>query len=126
MSTKLLAAGRERIGWAVQELITVMWPLFEGYHQASLAVEEFAGQRVVSALRLAPVKPLKQRPGSTLTAPSDEAPRWQYAMDDIRQQIACLMDPRSFSKTPWDWLRQYPRYFRCRYVGYQHGAVRRR
>ena len=23
------------------------------------------------------------------------------------------MDPQSFSKTPWDWLRQYPRYFRA-------------
>ena len=41
------------------------------------------------------------------------APRWQYAVDDIRQQIAQLMEPQSFSKTPWDWLRQYPRYFRA-------------
>ena len=24
-----------------------------------------------------------------------------------------LMDPQSFAKTPWDWLRQYPRYFRA-------------
>jgi ATP-dependent RNA helicase HrpA len=41
------------------------------------------------------------------------APRWQYALDDIREQIARLMDPKTFSKTPWDWLRQYPRYFRA-------------
>ena len=40
-------------------------------------------------------------------------PRWQYAIDDIRQQIAGLMEPQSFSKTPWQWLRQYPRYLRA-------------
>ena len=38
---RLLAAGRERIAWAVQELVAVVRPLFEGYHQASLAIEEF-------------------------------------------------------------------------------------
>ena len=35
----------------------------------------------------------------------------------MRGQIQRLMEPQSFSKTSWDWLRQYPRYFR---------AVRRR
>ena len=38
---RLLAAGRERIAWAVQELIALVGPIFEGYHQACLAVEEF-------------------------------------------------------------------------------------
>ena len=38
---RLLAAGRERIGWAAQEVLAVVWPLFEGYQQACLALEEF-------------------------------------------------------------------------------------
>ena len=37
---RLLAAGRERIAWAVQELIALVGPIFEGYHQACLAIEE--------------------------------------------------------------------------------------
>ena len=47
---RLLAAGRERIAWAVQELIALVGPIFEGYHQACLAVEEFCSTAV--ALRL--------------------------------------------------------------------------
>ena len=39
--------------------------------------------------------------------------KWQYAIDDIREQIARLMASDSFLKTPWEWLRQYPRYFRA-------------
>ena len=54
-------------------------------------------------------------------------PRWQYAIDDMRQQIAELMEPRSFTKTPWEWLRQYPRYFRaicCRLENLPGGVPR--
>ncbi|MGA2061549.1 MAG: ATP-dependent RNA helicase HrpA, partial [Thermoguttaceae bacterium] len=47
------------------------------------------------------------------TDSDSNAPRWQYAVDDVREQITRLMDPKTFSKTPWDWLRQYPRYFRA-------------
>ena len=39
---RLLAAGRQRIAWAVQELVALVAPIFEGYHQAHLAVEAFA------------------------------------------------------------------------------------
>jgi ATP-dependent helicase HrpA len=38
-----------------------------------------------------------------------------------------LMAPQSFSKTPWDWLRQYPRYFRairCRLENLPSGVPR--
>jgi len=55
------------------------------------------------------------------------APRWQYAVDDMRRQIAELMEPQSFAKTPWDWLRQYPRYFRaicCRLENLPGGVPR--
>ncbi len=56
-----------------------------------------------------------------------DAPRWQYAVDDIRQQIGHLIEPQSFSKTPWEWLRQYPRYFRailCRLENLPGGVPR--
>ena len=44
---RLLDAGRERIAWAVQELIVVVRPIFEGYHQVSLAIEEFSSAAAV-------------------------------------------------------------------------------
>ncbi len=137
---RLLDAGRQRIAWAVQELIAVVRPIFEGYHQACLAIEEFCGgatgagvgwvdghrrealvgephqaQRTGSGGARSTRPTLRARPtlsdaGSSAIA---DAPRWQYAIDDIRQQIAHLIEPQSFSKTPWEWLRQYPRYFRA-------------
>jgi ATP-dependent helicase HrpA len=132
---RLLASGRERIAWAVQELIALVRPIFESYHQASLAVEEFctaAGGKDAPALRAGATAGLsgsaspgapKRRSKPTLAHPAPalhraehdvaNAPRWQYAVDDIREQIARLMESQSFAKTPWDWLRQYPRYFRA-------------
>jgi ATP-dependent helicase HrpA len=106
---RFLAAGRERIAWGVQELIAIASPLFEGYHQAILAVEGIcasAGKKDAPVLRGVPV--MRNRANDAAAAP-----RWQYAIDDIRQQISLLMDAQSFSKTPWEWLRQYPRYFRA-------------
>jgi ATP-dependent helicase HrpA len=118
---QLLAAGRERIGWAAQELLSIVWPLFEGYHQASLAVEQFGSHPVVKLLAVSlPARKAKK-------APEDPVPRWQYAIDDIREQIAWLMKPDSFARTPWEWLRQYPRYFRaiCSRLENLPGAVPR-
>jgi ATP-dependent helicase HrpA len=108
---RLLAAGRERIGWAAQEVLSVAWPLYEGYHQACLAVEQF-GNNPTAALKLAPLvggdssRRLKAESGRNrrLESPptkASDAPRWQYALDDIREQIAWLMEPGSFSKTAW-------------------------
>jgi ATP-dependent helicase HrpA len=51
--------------------------------------------------------------GNRSGAASPGSPRWQYAVDDIRAQIARLMEPKEFSQTPWDWLRRYPQYFRA-------------
>jgi ATP-dependent helicase HrpA len=99
----LLAAGRQRIAWAAQELIAAVWPIFEGYHQACLAIETFCGRTPKTPAVPRAVKKIRE----------DSEPRWQYAVDDIRQQVAQLMEPQSFSKTPWQWLRQYPRYFRA-------------
>ncbi len=104
-----LAASRERLAWAVQELTSLAGPMFEGYHQTHLALEELcskAGRTEALTLRGVPVLRNKKHAETA-------APRWQYAVDDIRGQIARLMEPQSFSKTPWDWLRHYPRYFRA-------------
>ena len=104
-----LAASRERLAWAVQELTSLAGPMFEGYHQAHLALEELcskAGRTESLTLRGVPVLRNKKHAETAV-------PRWQYAVDDIRGQIARLMEPQSFSKTPWDWLRHYPRYFRA-------------
>ena len=128
---KLLAAGRERIGWAVQELTSLVGPLFEGYRQASLTLDQLgslAGQTKMPVLHLgtsgstggrkkAVREPVSLLPatsrGSRSGAASPTSPRWQYAVDDIRAQLARLMDSQSFSRTPWDWLRRYPQYFRA-------------
>jgi ATP-dependent helicase HrpA len=78
-----LAAGQDRIGWAVQEVVALVMPLVEGYHEASLAVEK-AGH-----------------------------PHWRYALADLRTQLDALVGPRFLSIAPWDWLKHYPRYFRA-------------
>jgi ATP-dependent helicase HrpA len=125
---QLLAAGRERIAWAVQDLTTVARPLFEGYHQACLALEGLCNASsgsLAASLRIAtttksaararggatPVR--SARPQNAAAGEAGGASRWQYAIDDIRDQIERLMEPQAFSKGPWEWLRQYPRYFRA-------------
>ena len=136
---RLLAAGRERIAWAVQELAAVVHPIFEGYHQASVAVEGFCSAAARGTFQLCGHpraagslwgKPVAIRRKPALRGDGDaaaNAPSWQYAINDIRQQIASLMEPQSFSKTPWEWLRQYSRYFRaiCHRVENLPGGVPR-
>ena len=39
--------------------------------------------------------------------------KWQYAIDDVRDQLARLTGPKCLSTTPWTWLRHCPRYFRA-------------
>jgi ATP-dependent helicase HrpA len=78
-----LAAGQQRIGWAVQEVVALVMPLVEGFHQAELALEKTAN------------------------------PNWQYAVTDVRAQLDALVGPNFLSETPWDWLREYPRYFQA-------------
>jgi hypothetical protein len=144
---RLVKNGRERIALGVQELTTVIGPLFDIYHQASLALERLCsttfrtpfptlhlGSTAGPSGNVSPKKSrakvsligdaITQKTNSTIPSnkkkdatglpgsASTETP-WQYAVDDIREQIARLMDPKTFSKTPWEWLRQYPRYFRA-------------
>jgi hypothetical protein len=133
-------------------LTTVVGPLFENYHRASLALEELSDMTSgtpLPELRLGAatgspgkssnkksrakislfgdavnkksdstvpsIKASSKKLGAAagLTSSASTGAPWQYAVDDIREQIARLMDPKTFSKTPWNWLRQYPRYFRA-------------
>ena len=50
---RLLAAGRQRIAWAVQELVALVAPIFEGYHQAYLAVEAIGNATAGQMRRIA-------------------------------------------------------------------------
>ncbi len=42
---------------------------------------------------------------------STSGPRAAVVLTDVRQQVAWLTPPHFFSITPWQWLKQYPRYF---------------
>jgi ATP-dependent helicase HrpA len=105
-----LAAGRERVGVAVQEVMELVRPLFEGWHETQAALEEFPGIIApATPIRVAGVPAVAM--GKRDASPAGS--KWQYAVDDIRQQIGHLVRPGFLAFTPWDWLRQYPRYFRA-------------
>ncbi len=87
-----LAAGRERIGLAVQEVAGLVGPLLETHHQARLALERAA------------------------------SPRSAYAVADAREQLDRLAAPDFLTRTPWQWLKHLPRYFRA--IPIRLGALR--
>jgi ATP-dependent helicase HrpA len=39
------------------------------------------------------------------------ASSWQTNLDDVHQQLTSLFPVDFFMHTPWEWLREYPRYF---------------
>ena len=78
-----LKAGRERLGFAVQEVMDLVGPLLEAYHQARLALEQVTGAK------------------------------WAHATTDIREQLDRLITPGFLTRTPWDWLKHFPRYLRA-------------
>jgi ATP-dependent helicase HrpA len=78
-----VAEGRKRIAPAVQDVVFLAPRLLEAYHEAQLAAEQTT------------------------------AAVWQYAVDDVRAQLAGLVGPEFFTSTPWRWLQHYPRYFRA-------------
>jgi ATP-dependent helicase HrpA len=80
---KQLAAGKTRLGLAVQGIAELALPLFEGFHRAVLALE------------------------------SMKNPNAKYAVADVREQFAHLLGPNFTTVAPWEWLKQYPRYFRA-------------
>lgn len=40
------------------------------------------------------------------------APQWKPVVDDLREQMAELVEPGFLLRAPWQWLQHYPRYFR--------------
>jgi ATP-dependent helicase HrpA len=110
-----LAAGRERIGGAVQEVLELLRPLFEGYSETIAALEQFhRASTPLAQIRVAGVPAVEmgnKEPGKRDAYPT--AGKWQYALDDIEEQLGHLMQPGFLASTPWEWLRQYPRYFRA-------------
>ena len=128
-----LNAARQRIGLAVQDLAGVIGPWFDAYREARAALDAATnlpspsgrgargegghlpsppgrgaggegGSRVVWG-KLALPTSSSLLPGVTF--------KWQYAIDDIRDQFARLAGSRCLSTTPWTWLRHCPRYFRA-------------
>jgi len=78
------AAARGRIGLAVQDAAELLPRLFAAYHEARLTLEDFG-----------------------------KSARWQYAVDDVRKQLARLVRPGFLVATPWTWLAHFPRYLRA-------------
>ncbi|HMC10315.1 MAG TPA: DUF3418 domain-containing protein, partial [Pirellulaceae bacterium] len=75
--------GRRNILPAVQEVTKLIAALFEEYHELRLAQEQ-------------------RRPAS-----------WQYALDDLHDQLAALLPDGFLTTTPWSWLVHFPRYLKA-------------
>ena len=79
---ELVERGKRRMGVAVDEVARFARPLLESYHQARLGLE-----------------------GAT-------SPNWQYAVEDMWEQLHQLAPADFLAKTPWTWLQHCPRYLR--------------
>lgn len=77
--------------------------LKSGREQIGLAVQE------VAALML----PLLEELHQARLALEHTSAKWQYAIDDVREQLDLLTGPGFLTATPWEWLRHYPRYLRA-------------
>jgi ATP-dependent helicase HrpA len=75
--------GRRNILPAVQEVTRLVMALFDAYHELRLALET-------------------PRPAT-----------WQYAVDDLRDQLAALLPDGFLTTMPWNWLMHYPRYLKA-------------
>ena len=87
-----------RAGLAVQDLTTLVHPLFESLHAARLALEKLP------------------------------AARWPQPVQDVRRQVDALIPAGFLTGTPWTWLCHFPRYFRAivlRLDKIQHGGYER-
>jgi len=93
-----LGKAAERAGLAIQDLTAILYPLFEAYHAARLALERLP------------------------------AGRWPQTVRDVQHQLDALVPAGFLTTTPWQWLQQYPRYFRAiaqRLDKLQHGGQQR-
>jgi ATP-dependent helicase HrpA len=110
-----LAAAQQRIGLAVQDLSGVIGSWFDSYREARTALDAAGGGPYVSLSSLTGQarKPDVQAWGKLALPGAAQAVKWQYAIDDVREQLARLAGPKCLSTTPWTWLRHCPRYFRA-------------
>lgn len=93
-----LGDAAERAALAVQQVTTLLFPLFEAYHRACLALEQLPAERY---------------PAAAL---------------DVSQQLAQLMATDFLTAIPWDWLQHVPRYLTAidqRLDKLTHGGQRR-
>jgi ATP-dependent helicase HrpA len=112
---RLLANGRERMGMAVQDVLDLAGPICEGFHQSCLVLEQFTGTSIARGqvhfsdeIHSAMIGPTGRKMDQSPTAE-----KYQYALDDVRDQLARLTGAKFLATTPWNWLQQYPRYFRA-------------
>lgn len=80
--TAAVKLGKQRIGLAVQDLSQLLPPLMQQYQEVRLAIEKL------------------------------HAPAWQMSRNDLASQLEHLVMPGFLTTTAWQWLMQYPRYFR--------------
>jgi len=132
----LVADARARVGLAVQDVAKVIGPLFEAYYQARLALERLgeggAARALAGKLPAAaasgirgttgvvpskPALPLRRADGigqaAEASRKSTGSSRWHYVLEDIRHQLEQLTPPGFLVSTPWEWLQQFPRYFKA-------------
>ncbi len=74
---------KARLAIAVQDATRLVGPLLESYQQARLAIEK------------------------------NKSPKTEWAWRDAKAALAELTDPNFLTQTPWNWLREYPRYFKA-------------
>ena len=117
-----LGAARQRIGLAVQDLAGVIGPWFEAYREARTGWMRPAWSDAGQGVRARPPRLPGEGQGvsgclpcgaSSRCLPHQQAVKWQYAIDDVRDQLSRLAGPKCLSTTPWAWLRHCPRYFRA-------------
>ena len=111
-----LGAARQRIGLAVQDLTGLVGPWFEAYREARKAFDVASG--VPAASKTAPAKAAPVAWGKLALKAAPQAVKWQYAIDDVSDQLSRLAGPKCLSTTPWAWLRHGPRYFRASAFGW--------
>ena len=75
--------GRQQLLIAAQELGKLIAPLLQRYHEAEVALGDATSNKL------------------------------KEAVTDMHQQIRRLTPDGFWCSTPWDWLTQYPRYFRA-------------
>ena len=78
---KCLQHGRARLGIVAQEFVQFLPQLFQQCHETRRTLEQARG------------------------------PGWDPLLNNMKSQLAALVQPMFLIETPWPWLIQFPRYF---------------